>query len=232
MRNGKKTIEFREKGIENDYTSFSVDASYLPLEENLEAAKKIAKPLMEQDFGIEVEVGEIKGEEQITKVGEAHYFVESLLEEGIEPNLLAISNGSVHGHYGEGQLPHIHLRRTYDIAKAIQSLGLSGIAQHGTTGTPNIVMDQFPEHEIKKANVATNFQDIAVSNMPDSLTEKMKELADENDKSSVKYGFKEFKDEIMSIDQKYKDKIYEETYDRARELFRLFNAPGLAKKFK
>ncbi|MFP4005917.1 MAG: class II fructose-bisphosphate aldolase [Candidatus Hadarchaeia archaeon] len=228
----EKTLEFRDLGIENEYTSFSVDASYLPLQENLEAAKKIARPIVEKGLGLEVEVGEIKGEEEITRVGEALYFVESLKEEGIDPDVLAISNGSVHGHYGEGELPHIHLRRTYDIARAIRKEGVSGIAQHGTTGTPNIILDQFSEHGIKKANVATNFQDIAVENMPESLVEEMEDWKEENDASSVKYAFKEFKDEIADLDQKYVDKIYDATYERAKELIRFFNSQGSAKLVK
>lgn len=227
-----KCVEFRDKGMKNGYTSFSVDASYIPLEENLEAAKKLAKPIVENGYGLEVEVGEIKGEEKITKVGEALYFIESLKEEGIDPDILAISNGSVHGHYGEGKRPHIHLRRTYDIASAIQTQGVSGIAQHGTTGAPNIILEQFAEHEIKKANVATNFQDIATENLPDSLVEKMEEWRDENDKSSVKYAFSEFRDEMANVNQKYKDKIFDATFDRVRELIRFFNAQGLAKKVK
>lgn len=228
----KKSKEFRDLGMENGYTSFSVDASYLPLSKNLEAAKELAKPIVEEGYGLEVEVGEIKGEQEITQIGEALYFVESLKNEDISPNLLAISNGSVHGHYGKGELPHLHLRRTYDIARTIKSSGVSGIAQHGTTGTPNIIMDQFPEHEIKKANVATNFQDILIDNLPSSLVEKMEEWRDEHDASSVKYAFKEFRDEMMDVDEKYKKAIYEETFDRAREIIRLFNAQGLAKKFR
>lgn len=227
----EKTIEFRDKGMDNEYTSFSVDASYLPLEENLEAAKELAEPIVENGYGLEVEVGEIKGEEEITKVGESLYFVESLKEEGLEPDLLAISNGSVHGHYKKGQRPHIHLRRTYDIASAIKPHGVSGIAQHGTTGTPNIIMDQFSEHEIKKANVATNFQDIVTENLPGDLVEEMEGWRKEHDKSSIKYAFSEYRDEMMDVGQEYKDKIFDATFDRARELIRLFDVQGLAKKF-
>lgn len=228
----EKTIEFRDLGMKNEYTSFSVDASYLPLEENLEAAKKLAKPIADKGYGLEVEVGEVKGEEEITKVGEALYFVESLIEEGIEPDLLAISNGSVHGHYGKGQHPHIHLRRTYDIARAIKSHGLSGVVQHGTTGTPDIIMRQFPEHEIKKANVATNFQDIVWENLPDGLREDMEKWMEENGKSSPKYAFGEYRDEMIDIDEEHMDKIYEATFDRARKIIRFFNSQGLAGKFR
>lgn len=228
----EKTLEFRDRGMENEYTSFSVDASYLSLEENLEAAKELAKPIVENGYGLEVEVGEIKGEEEITKVGEALYFIESLKDEGIDPNLLAISNGSVHGHYEKGQKAHIHLRRTYDIASAISKHGVSGIAQHGTTGTPNTIMKQFPEHEIKKANVATNFQDIVTKNLPDELIEKMEEWRKEHDESSIKYAFSEYRDEMMDVGGEYREKIFEETFERARKLIRLFNAGGLAKIFR
>ena len=228
----EKTLEFRDAGMENGYTSFSVDASYLEMENNLEAAKEIAKPLYEEGHAIEVEVGEVKGDEEITTVGESLYFIENLQDAGIYPDLLAISNGSVHGHYGEGELPHLHLRRTYDISKAIQEYGMSGVVQHGTTGAPNIVMDQFPDHEIKKANVATNFLDIFAENMPENLREKMEEWAEENDKSSIKYALTEFRDEIKDIDEEHREKIFEATKDRAREIIRLFNAEGLAKKLR
>lgn len=227
-----KAVEFRDRGMESGFTSFSVDASYIPLQENIEAAKKLAEPIVEEGYALEAEVGEVKGEEEITRLGEAIYFVESLKQAGIDPILLAISNGSVHGHYGEGQLPHIHLRRTYDIAQAIKSYGVSGVAQHGTTGTPNIILDQLPEHEIKKANVATNFQDIVWEHLPEGLKEDMEEWKEENDKSSVKYGFTEYKEDMMDIDEQYKREIYDATFERTRELIRLFNAEGLAKKFR
>lgn len=228
----RKAKEFRDEGIENGYTSFSVDASYIPLQENLEAAKKLAEPIVEEGHALEAEVGEVKGEEEITKLGEAVYFIEKLEEADINPNLLAISNGSVHGHYGEGTLPHIHLRRAYDIAQAIKPYGVSGIAQHGTSGTPNIVMDQFPDHEIKKANVATNFQDILWKHLPEGLKEDLEEWKEENDQSSVKYGFSEFRDEMMDVSEETKEEIYDETFERTREIIRLFNAEGLAKKFR
>lgn len=230
----EKSQEFRDKGMENEYTSFSVDASYLPLEKNLKAAKKLAKPIVEKGYGLEVEVGEIKGETEITRVGEALYFVESLKAEGISPDLLAINNGSVHGHYeyGKGPRSHIHLRRTYDIANTIKSQGVSGIAQHGTTGTPNVILQQLPEHEIKKANVATNFQDIVMENLPENLVKEMEEWVEKNDKSSVKYAFSEYRDEMMDVDEKYKEKIYEETFERARELIRFFNSQGSAEMLR
>ncbi len=227
-----KAVEFRDLGIDNEYTSFSIDPSYLPLEENIEAAIDLSEPIVEKDLALEAEVGEVKGDEEITRVGEAMYYIESLNEAGISPNLLAIANGSVHGQYGEGQRPYIHLRRTYDIARSIQKYGVSGVAQHGTTGTPNIIIEQFPDHGIKKANVATNFQEIAFKHLPEGLKEDLEEYVEEKGKSSVKYGFHEFRDEMEDISEDRKDKIYEETYERARELIQLFNAQGLAKKFK
>ncbi len=223
----RKTEEFRDIGLENGFTSFSVDASYLPLQQNLEATLEFARPIVEKGMGLEVEVGEIK-EAAISEVGESAYFVQRLTEEGIQPSVLAISNGSKHGHYEEQKWPHIHLRRTYDIARAIKQYGVNGIAQHGTSGTSLQILHQFPEHEIKKANVATNFQDIVVDNLPQNLRQEMEEWAKDHDKSSIKYSFHKYREQMMNIEQEAKERIYQQTYERATEYLRAFNAKGLA----
>lgn len=219
------SVEFRDIGMKSGYTSFSVDASYLPLSQNLEATVEIAKPIVDEGFGLEVEVGEIK-KGGISEVGESVYFAQRLSEEGVQPQLLAINNGSKHGHYGEGEWPHINLRRTYDIACVVKQYGFSGIAQHGTSGTNKQILYQFPEHEIKKANVATEFQDVIVKNLPDSLREELESWAEEND-TAVKYGHKVFKERLMNIDKRYKKKIFNKTFEKAKQFLIAFNADGL-----
>ncbi len=225
-----KTEEFRDIGLESGFSSFSVDASYLPLQRNLEATLELARPIVNAGKALEVEVGEIK-KGNISEVGESAYFVQRLQEEGVQTNVLAINNGSKHGHYERGEWPHIHLRRTYDIARAIKQYGVSGIAQHGTSGTTLEILYQFPEHEIKKANVATNFQDIVMNNLPESLKNDINKWMDKSGKS-IKYANKEFKGEIMNIGKEYKEKIYERTYQVTKDFIRAFKAEGLAKEFK
>ncbi|MFP4588579.1 MAG: class II fructose-bisphosphate aldolase [Candidatus Acetothermia bacterium] len=223
----KTTIEFRNQGLEHGYSSFSIDASYLPLERNLEATLEFARPIVEKGLGLEVEVGEIK-EGNISEVGESAYFVQRLTEEDIQPHILAINNGSKHGHYGEQEWPHIHLRRTYDIARAIGQYGVCGIAQHGTSGTSMEILHQFPEHEIKKANVATNFSDIVYENLPRKLQEEMQQWLKDNGKSSIKYAFQAFKEQMVNVDKSYREKIFDKTYQRTKDYLTAFNASGLA----
>lgn len=224
----KKSEEFRDIGLESGYSSFSVDASYLPLDENIEATLELARPIVDAGHGLEVEVGEIK-EGGISKVGESAYFAQRLTEEGVQPQLLAINNGSKHGHYEQGEWPHINLRRTYDIAREIKRYGFSGIAQHGTSGTDKQVIHQFPEHEIKKANVATEFQDVIMKHLPDSLREELETWSERNNKA-VKYAHKEYREKLMNIDEKYKEKIFQDTFEKAKDFIRAFNAAGLKKE--
>ena len=224
----KKSEEFRDIGMKSGYSSFSVDASYLPLEQNLEATLELARPIVEAGHGLEVEVGEIK-KGGISEVGESAYFAQRLTEEGIQPQLLAINNGSKHGHYGEDEWPHINLRRTYDIARAIKQYGFAGIAQHGTSGTDKQVLHQFPEHEIKKANVATEFQDVIMEHLPDSLREELEAWSEKHGKA-VKFAHKKYREKLMNIDQEYKEKIFQGTFEKAKDFIRAFNAEGLGKE--
>lgn len=222
-----KTETFRDIGLEHGFTSFSIDASYLPLEENLKATIELCQPIVQGGYALEAEVGEIK-QGSISEVGESAYFAQILAEEDVAPDILAINNGSKHGHYGSGEWPHIHLRRTYDIARAVKEYGVCGIAQHGTSGTSLQILHQFPEHEIKKANVATNFQDIVVKNLPSDLRSEMKQWADDHNKSSIKYSFHNYREEMMNIDKSLKDQIYEQTYERTKEYLQAFNSTGLS----
>jgi fructose/tagatose bisphosphate aldolase len=225
-----KCKQFRDIGLEKGFSSFSIDASYLPLERNLKATMELARPIVDAGKALEVEVGEIK-KGKISEVGESAYFIQRLVEEGIQPNILAINNGSKHGHYEKGEWPHIHLRRTYDIARTIKEYGVSGIAQHGTSGTSLEILYQFPEHEIKKANVATNFQDIVMDNLPEGLKNDIQEWIKESGKS-IKYANKEFKEKIMNIGQECKEKIFEQTYQLTKDFLQAFRSVKLAKEFQ
>jgi len=112
-------------------------------------------------LGLEVEVGEIKGPGQLTTVEEALFFVGGLNSWCIFPDLLAISNGSMHGTYDKtvGQIEGIDLNRTKEIADAVSRYGVS-IAQHGISGTPLDKVAMFARYGINKGNVATLWQNI------------------------------------------------------------------------
>lgn len=146
--------------VSEGWTSVAVDASHLPDYENLCATRDVAMGIPPY-LGLEVEVGEIKGAGELSTVEEALYFIGGLNAWGVYPDLLAISNGSLHGTYdvSGGQQEGIDLDRTKDIAEAVLPFGVS-IAQHGISGTPLSKVEEFHKYHISKGNVATLFQNI------------------------------------------------------------------------
>jgi fructose/tagatose bisphosphate aldolase len=143
------------------WTSVAVDASHLQDYDNLCATRDVAMSIPPY-LGLEVEVGEIKGAGELSTVEEALFFIGGLNAWGVYPDLLAISNGSLHGTYdaSSGQQEGIDLNRTLEIAEAIAPYGVS-IAQHGISGTPLHKVEEFHKYRINKGNVATLFQNVA-----------------------------------------------------------------------
>src|SRR3989338_4548138 len=106
----KKLIDAQ---INAGYSSFAIDASHLfnfqgktveeELAPNLNVTIEIAKYIKTRlpSFGLEVEVGEIGRKDScgmvLTKPEEAVAYIKSLVKAGINPNLIAIANGSTHG---------------------------------------------------------------------------------------------------------------------------------------
>ncbi len=171
--------------IEAGYTSFAIDASFLydtagsndkeHLAKNIdatsEAAHFIEDKLGHRNFGLEVEVGEIGKKDPKTglvktTVNEASTYIEALKENDVQPQFLAIANGSVHGfQYDEHGNPiaqvGIDIELTKKIGAAIKPMGVK-IAQHGITGTPiDIIASEFPKDVLGKGNVGTNWMTIA-----------------------------------------------------------------------
>ncbi|MDR1979243.1 MAG: class II fructose-bisphosphate aldolase [Synergistaceae bacterium] len=156
-----KAVSHLPKLVAQGWTSVAIDASHLQDYENLCATRDVAMSIPAY-LGLEVEVGEIKGAGELSTVEEALFFIGGLNSWGIYPDLLAISNGSLHGTYdaSSGQQEGIDLKRTLEIADAIAPYGAS-IAQHGISGTPLHKVEEFHKYRINKGNVATLFQNVA-----------------------------------------------------------------------
>jgi len=259
--------ELIKEQIKAGYTSFCIDASHLfnfngktieeELEPNIKATIEIGKFIQEKmrgkDFGLEVEVGEIgrKDEEgmALTKPEEAVTFIKKLKEAGINPNLIAIANGSTHGNdYDKnGNLiaqTTIDIERTKLIAKALNNNGFDvRIAQHGITGTPlDIIKNKFPHGDILKGNVATLFQNIVFDALkehhPDLYNEMFEwvlknhpiegKKPDEVFGKNGKYAPKVFFDRIYAMSDECKKEIEEKSYQAATEHIDAFNSRGTA----
>ncbi len=226
------TADLIEGQLKAGYTSFAIDASFNELPINIDLTTRLAGPIIAHDFGLEVEVGEVKStgtEAVITTVEEAVEYITSLKNNGIHPQLLAINNGSKHGNYQPGEEVSIDLQRTSEIADAIKQYGV-GIAQHGITGTPLSLVGQFADHGIRKGNVGTTWQNVAHAGLPDELMNEMKNWASSNEKN-VKMATIEFKDRIDNIGESFRQKIADDAYRTATEFFNAFRSTGTASIF-
>lgn len=145
-------------------------------------------------YGLEVEVGEIgktdKTGRVLTSPEEAVTFLSALKENGIEPNLLAIANGSAHGNTIDENgkvIPQVSvdIPQTIAVVNAIKKAGLDvRIAQHGITGTPRETINlHFPKGDILKGNVGTHWQNVfydVIKIFEPGLYSDMKEWVIEN----------------------------------------------------
>ncbi|MGB3346755.1 MAG: class II fructose-bisphosphate aldolase [Candidatus Humimicrobiia bacterium] len=268
----KSAEEIVKKEVEAGFTSFAIDASHNfdlnaeltreQLADNIKITTRIAKLIEKlmaekgkkrEDYGLEVEVGEIgkidpeTGEQELTTVDEAVTFIKALNENGVYPDLIATNNGTVHGNIYDEEgniipILGIDAVRTREIASSIAPLGVK-IAQHGITGTPLKLIHKLIDAGIVKGNVATNFQDIAIENMSPELAKRMADWTMKNyaekvrakkpkisDREiigkNIKYAIKVFKHEIEEIDDEYKQKISDASKKSATEFIEAFNGKG------
>lgn len=167
------------------------------------------------------------------------------------PQVLAIANGSVHGHvydeYGNviEQLS-INIPQTMAVAKALRDNNLRvGIAQHGITGTPRELINlHFPKGDIIKGNVGTFWQDIVLNVLKVYEPELYKDIWNwtlENYReknpgkkdlqifdSNCKYAIKEFFNRIYSIDEDTAKAIDAMAYAESLIFFKAFSSGGSA----
>ncbi len=263
------TKELIDAQIKAGYTSFAIDASHLfnfegkdvreELAENIrvttDLALHIKSRMNNKDFGLEVEVGEIGRKDGtglvLTKPAEAVEFIRALNENGVFPNVLAIANGSTHGHTYDAngnvvaQLS-IDIPQTKAIAQALRDNRLDvGIAQHGITGTPRELINlHFPKGDIIKGNVGTFWQDVVFDilkvyepalyrNIQDWTLEKYRPVNPGKKDSQVfdgncKFAIKEFYQDIYSVGEETNRAIRARAYAESLVFFRAFGAYNTA----
>jgi fructose-bisphosphate aldolase class II len=263
------TKELVDAQIAAGYTSFAIDASHLfnfegknlreELEKNILAttdlARYIKNRLKGKDFGLEVEVGEIGRKDDhglvLTRPEEAVEFIKVLQENGVYPQVLAIANGSTHGHvYDEKgnviEQLSIDIPRTKAVAQALRENNLQiGIAQHGITGTPRDLINQhFPKGDIIKGNVGTFWQDLVFNcfkvyepvlykEIQEWTLEKYRPLNPGKKDSRIvdsncKFAIKEFYKEIYAVEESTEQAIQAMAYAESLIFFRAFSSYGSA----
>jgi len=249
--------------IKAGYSSFAIDASFLfnsegttdyeQLQRNIEVTTELANfiqsNIKNQNYGLEVEVGEIGKKDSdgfvYTTVTEATTYLEALHENGVFPNLLAIANGSTHGNvYDENGNPiekiTINIPRTIEIAEAIAPFNVR-LAQHGTTGTPlDLIKKYFPKGMILKCNVGTHWMNIVwevLKEFDPALYERIwtwtletykpKNIGKSDDEifgTNGKYAIKNFYNDIYSIDLTTVGAIRDTAFNEAAKFIEAFGS--------
>jgi fructose-bisphosphate aldolase class II len=149
-----------EAAINQGFTSVMIDASALPLEQNIAITREVVAFAHSRQVSVEAELGRIgttdfietdTDEELYTDPQEAAYFVQ---QTGIDA--LAVSVGTAHGVYKVRQ-PKIDLERL----KAIRLLTPVLLVLHGGSGTPIDMIQNAIRLEgggVSKVNIATDLE--------------------------------------------------------------------------
>lgn len=212
------------------YTSFALDASFNPLPVNIDIVARLARPIIDLGYGLELELGEqpaSSGRSSLTTADEAESFLAGIKARGIASQLLAINNGSKRGNYLEGEVVHIDLARTMRISEIASEFGLAGLVQHGITGTPLHLVGKLADYGIRKGNIGTLWQNVAHAGLPLDLMDAMRRWAREHNRD-IKYATGVFKSDIDAIPEENRRQILDMAYREAREFLIAFHARGSA----
>lgn len=152
-------IETVQRALDLGFTSVMFDGSLLPLEENIQAAKKVRKMADEFEATFEAELGVVGGNEGegksheilCTSPDDAKLFCD---ETGIDA--LAVAIGNAHGNYPV--LPQLRFDVLDDINKMVET----PLVLHGGTGITAEMFQQAIMLGIRKINIATaSFDNLA-----------------------------------------------------------------------
>jgi ketose-bisphosphate aldolase len=148
-----RSVDLCGAAVDQRYPSVMIDASMLPLGENIEAVKRVVAHAHPRGAHVEGEVGRIKGVgyEGGYKGDDFLARVEDVVRLVAETNVdsLAVGIGTAHGFY-EGK-PEIHFDRLRELAAAVDT----PLVLHGGTGIPEQDVRRAISEGIAKVNVGT-----------------------------------------------------------------------------
>ncbi|WP_459556977.1 beta/alpha barrel domain-containing protein [Lacunimicrobium album] len=167
----QETARRRKAGKGNLFQSHMLDASHLPLDENLKLSKELLTMCAENEIILEVEAGVVGGEEDgMDNSGVAADKLYTSPEDmvavyetlnGIGRYMFAATFGNVHGHYKPGA---VKLRP--DILKKGQEAVMAKYGKdaefdlvfHGGSGTPRHELEETLAYGVIKMNIDTDTQ--------------------------------------------------------------------------
>jgi fructose-bisphosphate aldolase class II/tagatose 1,6-diphosphate aldolase GatY/KbaY len=157
-------IELVSRCLEEGFDSVMIDASELPLEENIRITHEVVTLARKYGANVEAELGYVAKPDQVqdasgfTQPEEAKFFVDKT---GIDA--LAVSIGSAHGFYKEE--PNLDLTL---LAKIKNTVDIP-LVLHGSSGIPDSMLQKAIEKGITKINLATETKNTFMSKLREEL---------------------------------------------------------------
>lgn len=169
-------FEIIKEAISLGYSSVMIDASSLPIEENIQKTKEVVDYAHKYNVSVEAELGHVgdgivgiseasakgnSGHENVyTDKNEMQYFIEKT-----NVDCLAVSFGTSHGVYKT--TPNLQI----DLLKELNAVSSVPLVVHGGSGTPDSQMKQAIENGICKVNIFSELLDAFFSEMKKELNE-------------------------------------------------------------
>lgn len=154
-----KDIQKVSKALYNRFSSVMIDASQLPMEENIALTRSVVELCHPLGVGVEGELGHVgqaaaldgRDASLYTRPEDACRFAR---ETGVD--CLAVAIGSAHGKYPQGFRPSLN----FDLLRQIKdATGNMPIALHGGSGSGDENIVKAVEAGINKINLATDLQE-------------------------------------------------------------------------
>lgn len=164
------SVELCKEAVEAGVSSVMIDASDLPIEDNIHTTNKVMELARAKGVSVEAEVGHVGAQDSgvITNPEEAYAKVEDCLKliQETDVDCFAPALGSVHGFYqGEPDLAFDRMEEIYK--KTIKPLVL-----HGGSGLPKEDIQKAISFGAAKVNVNTENQTAATQTVRSMLNEK------------------------------------------------------------
>lgn len=166
------TAARRAKGLNNLFQGHMLDASALPLEENLKISKEYLKRCKEQEILLEIEAGVVGGEEdgaagaEDTPAHKLYTTPEDMLAvfealRGVGRYMFAATFGNVHGHYKPGAVklrPEILKQGQEAVMARYGEAAEFDLVFHGGSGSPLEQIRETLGYGVVKMNIDTDTQ--------------------------------------------------------------------------
>jgi fructose-bisphosphate aldolase class II len=170
----KATADRRQAGRGNLFQSHMLDASNLPLDQNMKLSKELLAMCAENEIILEIEAGVVGGEEDGAAGADMEHVPDSKLYttpedmlavhealNGLGRYMFAATFGNVHGHYKPGAVklrPDILKKGQEAVMKKYGKEAEFDLVFHGGSGTPRHELEETLAYGVVKMNIDTDTQ--------------------------------------------------------------------------